>query len=563
MSVTRKYNNELLQKAAENDYKACEELLENKLEKVNVQDEETHETALHIAAKNGWIDLMQLFLRHGADCNATDSSGKAPLHLVATKDHLDCCLELLERPELDLNIKNKKEDTPLHHAAREGRNQVCLAILEHRDVQVDAQNKKGMTPLHIAAQEDHSTVIRLLLDKGANWKQRDRYSYMALHYAAQKGFPESCEALLSVSDNSAREAQLKATLRDQKTPLMLAAKGGHHKCCVKLANANINAKDKEGNTALYFAAHGGFENTVTELLACGANPNIINKMGNSAILEAAGKKKLNCLKTLIDKKANVTVVNKEGKTVLHQAAEKNAQDCLLYLLDIPDAKNLLNSKDRDSCTPLHIAIKREAVECANYLLEQGSSPTEVCKGEMTPLHLAADKGYTAICEKLLSCPQVNVSQENSNKATPLHLAAMHGSTDVCQMLLRKGARVTAVEENGRTALHIASVKGHINVVRFLAKRGVPQRAKDDTGRTALHLAASKGSLEGCRVLVNSAKALVSDVDHDGNLPLDTAFENKHDTVFKFLLAQLPFKKQEYWAMNLHTYMHEALKEKRL
>lgn len=558
---TRKYKNELLQKAAEKDYNACEELLSSKQEEVSVQDEETHETALHIAAKNGCLDLMQLFLGHGADCNAKDNSGKSPLHLVATKDYPDCCQELLKRPELDLNIRNKNEDTPLHHAAREGRNQVCLIILEHSDVQVDAQNKKGMTPLHIAAQENHSTVIRLLLDKGASWKQRDKYSYMAIHYAALKGFPESCEALLC--DNSVREAQLKATVRDQKTPLMLAAKGGHHKCCVKLANANINAHDKEGNSALYFAARGGFENTVTELLACGANPNITNKKGNSAILEAAAKKKVNCLKILIENKASVTVVNKQGKTVLHQAAEKNAQECLLYLLDIPDAIMLLDNKDEESCTPLHIAIKREAVECANYLLERGASPTEVCGGGMTPLHLAADKGYTGICEKLLSYPSVNVSQENSNKATPLHLAAMHGSSDVCQMLLRKGARVTAVEEKGRTALHIASIKGHINVVRFLAKRGVPQRAKDDTGNTALHLAASIGSLESCQALVNSAKALVSDVDHNGNLPLDIAFEKKHDTVFKFLLAQLPFKKQDNWTSNLHKYMHDALKEKRL
>ena len=560
---THKYKNELLQKAAENEYEECERLLQSKQEKVSTCDEETLETALHIAAKNGYKELMQLILGYDANCNAKDSTGKSPLHLAATKDYLTCCQVLLQRPELDVNIKNRTDDTPLHYAAREGRAEVCLVILEHPKVVIDALNKKGMTPLHLAAQEDHRTVIKLLLDEGANWKQQDKYSYQPIHYAALKGFPESCEVILSFHNKSERQAQLRTGLRDQKTPLMLAAKGGHHKCCIKLIDSNINAQDREGNTALFYAAAGGFENTVAELLACRADPNIINKKGNSAVHEAAGKKRVNCLKILLEKNASVVKVNKEKKTVLHLAAAKNAQECLLLLLNIQEAREHLNSKDTRDCTPLHTAIKREAVECANYLLEQGASPTEVCAGGMTPLHLAADKGYTSVCEKLLANPSVHVSQENCKKATPLHLAAMHGSIDVCQMLLRKGARFTAVDENGRSALHIASIKGHDNVIRFLAKKGVPQRAKDDTGNTALHLAASGGWLESCQVLVNSAKALVSDIDNKGNLPLDTAFEKEHDEVFKFLLVQLPLKKDDERALRLHQYMHTALKKQRL
>lgn len=559
----RKYTEELLQKVEDNDYDACQGLLEKHAD-VNVQDEETNSTALHIAAKNDFHDILELLLDKGADCNAQDRTEQSPLHLAATKGHSFICEKLFECNNLKVNIINKTNDTPLHHAAKEGRIDICSMILKHPDINVNVKNKRGMSPLHLAALENHYKVVQLLMDNGADWKLQDKNFHLPLHYAAQKGFPETCEVLMSNCIDADKEKQLKVALKDGKTPLMLAAKGGHHYCCAKLTNTNINAKDKEGNTALHYAAIGGFENTVAELLDMGSQPNTQNKMGNAPILEVSGKKRVGCLRILVEKGAKLGVTDKKNKTVLHYAAEKNAEECLKYLLSVPTIKALLDKKDDNDCAPLHAAIKREAVECAHILLENGASPVDSCIGGMTPLHLAADKGYTSICEILLARSEVQVSQENETKATPLHLAALRGSTDVCQMLLRKGARLTAVDKNGHTALHIASVKGHIGVVRFLCKKGVPQRAKDDTGSTALHHAAYAGSLECCKALVANAKATCCELDQNGHLPLDRAFEKKHDNVFKFLLTHLPYKEtQEDRMLCLHKYMHTVLCENRV
>lgn len=559
----RKYTEELLQKVEDNDYDACQTLI-GKNADVNVKDEETKSTALHIAAKNDWHSILALLLSKGADCNAQDRTEQSPLHLAATKGHFFSCEKLLECPNLNVNICNKTHDTPLHHAAKEGRLNICIMMLNHPDIDVNAKNKRGMSPLHLAAQENHHEVIRQLMVSGADWKLQDKNFHLPLHYAAQKGLPESCEVLMSNCSDADREKQLKIALKDGKTPLMLAAKGGHHYCCEKLTNTNINAKDKMGNTALHYAAIGGFEHTVSELLHMGAQPNTQNKVGNAPILEVSGKKRVGCLRILVERGADLNVLDKQSKTVLHYAAEKNADECLTYLLSVPTIRALMYKKDENDCTPLHTAIKREAVECAHILLENDASPVDPCIGGMTPLHLAAAKGYTSICEILLAKNEVQVSLENETKATPLHLAALHGSTDVCQMLLRKGARLTAVDKQGRTALHIASTKGYDGVVKFLSKKGVPQRAKDDTGSTALHHAAYAGSLECCRALVGSAKAACCEVDQNGKLPLDRAFENKHDKVFKYLLVHLPYKEnQEDRMLCLHRYMHTALHENRV
>lgn len=421
-----------------------------------------------------------------------------------------------------------------------------------------------MSPLHLAAQENHPKVIELLLSNGANWSLQDKSFHLPLHYAAQKGYPQSCETLMSSLEQADKSKLLKKILKDGKTPLMLAAKGGHHKCCVKLTNGNINAKDKEGNTALHYAAIGGFENTMAELLSMGANPNTCNKKGNSPISEAASKKKINCLMLLVENGAKLDVLNDMGKTILHCAAEKNAEDCLRYLFTEQHMEDQLGQVDKESCTPLHLAIKRDAVQSAELLLGYGASVTAQCSGGMTPLHLAAGKGFTGICEKLLAIPHIQVSKENDDKATPLHMAAMHGSNDVCQMLIRKGARLTATDKHGRTPLHVAAVRGNANLVRFLSKKGISQRARDDTQSTALHLAASYGSLPACEVLVNSAKATCSEVDQNGQLPHDRAFEKKHDEVFKYLLHNLPYNDHcEDRMLTLHNYMHTALMDKRM
>lgn len=561
-----KYTEKLLQLVGDEKYDEVKALLQEGAD-VNVKDEGTDTTALHVAASNGFTGILRLLLDEGAYVNAQDSTEQTPLHIAVRKDHIDCCQLLLEHPNIEVNLCNKERNTILHVAAKEGRYDVCNMILDQSQLDVNVKNKRGMTALHLAAQENQPRVLQLLLEKGAlDWKIQDSNFYLALHYAAQKGFPECCEVLMSTDIKDNKVKQLSTCLKDGKTALMLAAKNGHHKCCEKLASNNINAKDKSGATALHYAASGGYEITVSELLAMGANPNTQNRKGSAPVLDAASKKRPGCLKALLAKEVNLGVFDKHGKGVLHHAAEKNAEECLALLLEIPSVLSILDRKDKDSCTALHLAIKREAVQCALLLLEKGSSATEECVGGMTPLHLAADKGYTIICEKLFTMPGVQVSKENEMKATPLHLAALHGSVDVCQMLLRKGARQTAVDVHGRTALHLASGKGNANVVKFLCRKGVPNKAKDDTGSTALHLAAasSEGALECCKILTANAKALNWDTDRDQKLPIDRAYEKGHDEIFKLLLKKLVFKdNQDNRMLTLHKYMHEALLAKRM
>lgn len=57
-------------------------------------DEENGNSLLHVAAKLGNVEMMQLLLDHGADPNAVSKKGYTPLHVAAWSGHVDC-VELL------------------------------------------------------------------------------------------------------------------------------------------------------------------------------------------------------------------------------------------------------------------------------------------------------------------------------------------------------------------------------------------------------------------------------------------------------------------------------------
>ena len=543
----------------------------------------THLTPLHCAAKTGNAEIIAQLLHRGANCNAKDTSGDTPLHLAVTKGFLNCCEKLLARTDLKINEKNKTNETPLHKAAEVGRRNVCELILQYPGVNINIlKNKVHQTPLHLAAQQNNHEVIKLLLKKGANWKLRDKYSYLALHYAAETGSVKSCEYLTKAFEEATREqinkysakasekatyekikkcstkASEKATnekkdkdsigfvlaLKDKRTPLMLAAKNGHYRCCEALPiDFKINYKGDYGDTDI----------------------NYQDDYGNTALFYATESDILKTISYLLEKNADPTILNHVARSVLHQAAKNRADTCLFHLLQNPNTKDLLHVKDKKhQYTPLHEAINNEALACAQMLLNE-TSLTDTCKDGMTPLHLAAKQGDPGICSLLLSS-EICLNKENDRQQTPLHVAAMYGRMNVCKILMRKGIHALATDKDGRTALHLAADRGHNQVVKFLIKKVSPY-VKDDNDSTPLHLATINGHLRSCQILVAHAKRLIIDVDKENKLSVDRAFENKHDEVFAFLIKNLKPKKHRNTLENearwnqFHKYMHQSLKPK--
>jgi ankyrin repeat protein len=97
--------------------------------------------------------------------DASDAWGRTALHWAAGEGHLHL-VELLINAEAEVNAKNKDGDTPLHEAVFRGYDELARFLLS-QGAYVNAANKAGVTPLHYAAGLGRRSLVELLLDKGA------------------------------------------------------------------------------------------------------------------------------------------------------------------------------------------------------------------------------------------------------------------------------------------------------------------------------------------------------------------------------------------------------------
>eukprot|EP00397_Hematodinium_sp_SG-2012_P030979 GEMP01032847.1.p1 GENE.GEMP01032847.1~~GEMP01032847.1.p1 ORF type:complete len:350 (+),score=58.79 GEMP01032847.1:53-1051(+) len=90
-------------------------------------------------------------------------------------------------------------------------------------------------------------------------------------------------------------------------------------------------------------------------------------------------------------------------------------------------------------------------------------------------------------------------------ATPLHLAAQRGFTDVSNKLVAAGASVNLPTLRGLTPLHCAAQGGHVQVVKLLVAHGAQASQKTVSGATPLELASKCADMRARKRLAHALK----------------------------------------------------------
>lgn len=137
-------------------------------------------TGLMIAAWNGDIDMMELFLARGADLHRANRNGEQAIQLAAWNGHAAAVRWLLERGA-SLRRQNRQW-TALHYAVFNGHTALASELIG-RGADIDARAPNGSTPLMMAAREGRDDIARLLLEAGADTRAKSDWGDTALTFA--------------------------------------------------------------------------------------------------------------------------------------------------------------------------------------------------------------------------------------------------------------------------------------------------------------------------------------------------------------------------------------------
>ena len=142
------------------------------------------DTALHMAAAAFRQPMAKLLVSHGADCRAKNRRGAEPLHYASDANRWEPraqaeVIEYLMLIGADPNAVDDSGVAPLHRAVRTRSASAVRALLEG-GANPRQPNKAGSTPLHLAVQptgrggsgsdearRQQAEIIRLLLQRGA------------------------------------------------------------------------------------------------------------------------------------------------------------------------------------------------------------------------------------------------------------------------------------------------------------------------------------------------------------------------------------------------------------
>ncbi|KAI9142486.1 Glycerophosphoryl diester phosphodiesterase family-domain-containing protein [Paraphysoderma sedebokerense] len=119
-------------------------------------------TPLAVAAKLGHTEIAAFLLSRGANINITDPDGETPLHLACRNGYVNCVDLLLKHDGIKIDVAEEWYGfTPLILAAIEGHSS-CVESLVEADADINVQDYNSWTALDHAAFRGHMQIAGLL-----------------------------------------------------------------------------------------------------------------------------------------------------------------------------------------------------------------------------------------------------------------------------------------------------------------------------------------------------------------------------------------------------------------
>jgi ankyrin repeat protein len=212
------------------------------------------------AAREKHLKIVKFLIDNGADVNAKDWYGTTVLIPVAEWGNLEIVKYLIDNGA-DVNAKDRSGDTVLMLVAFWGDLEIVRLLID-KGADANAKDVVGETVLMLAAKGGNPEVVKFLVDQGLDVNAETNDGETALMRATDWDYQLYIE-------NKHKRGGCCGEYEDGQVP---AALGKHLEIVKYLIDkgADVNAKDKNGQTAVSLASEKNQTEIVQYLKAHGA-----------------------------------------------------------------------------------------------------------------------------------------------------------------------------------------------------------------------------------------------------------------------------------------------------
>lgn len=434
---------------APDDMRQCVSFLLEQGVSVLRKDENEYMVCYHYAARSGNYEFVEEL--QGKKLNMTDKHGNTGIHIAC--DNVRHAMSTLHHAS-DLVEKTGKyfDETVKRLADRNYNAETLRQYMENNGIKTVEQAKQEYAGLEAAVDSYYKTV-KAFVDGGLDPDEKNDYGEsgldiavkygakkiaaylsgedvedseavsaggMTIHQAVENGDIEAIQTIVgrggdldAVNDQDGRYAGF--------TPLSIACAFLNYDAISALTagGADVNAKDNEGHTALYFLARESY---------------------------ADKKDRISRIKEIMAlfKKAGYDIngfVNDDSDTLLNYNCKSDSKELIDLLLKSGADVNIAN---RFGVTPLMRICKKDSSEMENIqviMLENGADVTAKDQDGNTALHYAAqnssDSAAKTMADMLSEFGKVDINAVNNEGKTALDIATESSNEPLVKWLLAK------------------------------------------------------------------------------------------------------------------------------
>ena len=277
------------------------------------------QTVLHNACQEGKLELAQYLVENYSDMlTIRDNAGRSPYVVAGYSGSVEL-VNYLTSKGCDVMEKSSNGWTVLHNACKEGKLELVQHLVENYPDMLTIRDKAGKTPYLATGFSGSVELVKFLISRGCDVRDKDSEGWTVLHNACDKGkleltqyFVEKYSDLLTIRDKTGR------------SPHLVAGYSGSVELVKFLISRGCDVKDKDSNgqTVLHKACNKGKLELAQYLVENHSDMlTIRDKAGQSPYLTVGFSGSVELVKFFIARGCDVMDKDSDGWTVLHKVCQ--------------------------------------------------------------------------------------------------------------------------------------------------------------------------------------------------------------------------------------------------